>query len=171
MGKLKALVLVVSVGLFSVSAVAAEKIAVVDIARAIFGSNAAQASLLEAEQGADFVSLKAKYEGSAADLQSLAKEAETKRLTWSQEQAVAHQKKMEYAKADAELAGRKIQAEQKQLQQKIMQDLGPIAQQALQEIVTEEGVTILLRAESVMIASPESNLTAKVADRLNQKTK
>jgi outer membrane protein len=78
---------------------------------------------------------------------------------------------MEYAKADAELAGRKIQAEQKQLQQKIMQDLGPIAQQALQEIVTEEGVTILLRAESVMIASPESNLTAKVADRLNQKTK
>ena len=78
---------------------------------------------------------------------------------------------MEYAKADAELAGRKIQAEQKQLQQKIMQDLGPIAQQALQEVIAEEGVTILLRAESVMIASPESNLTAKVADRLNQKTK
>ena len=52
-----------------------------------------------------------------------------------------------------------------------MQDLGPIAQQALQEVIAEEGVTTLLRAESVMIASPESNLTAKVADRLNQKTK
>ena len=174
MGNVKALVLVLVASLFVVaplSAVAAEKIAVVDMARAIFGSNAAQAKLKQAEQGTDFVSLKAKYEGSAADLQALAKEAESKRLTWSQEQAVEHQKKMEYAKADAELAGRKIQAEQQQLQQSIMQELGPKAQEALQEVIAEESVTILLRAESVMVASPESNLTAKVADRLNQKTK
>ena len=53
-----------------------------------------------------------------------AKEAETKRLTWSQEQAQSHQKKMEYVKADAELARQKIQAEQKQLEQQIMQELG-----------------------------------------------
>ena len=173
MGNMKALVVVVLASLFvvaPVSAVAVEKIAVVDIARAIFGSKAAQESLKQAEQSADFVALKAKYEGSAADLQALAKEAETKRLTWSQEQAVEHQKKMEYAKADAELAGRKIQGEQKQLQQRIMQQLGPKAQEALQEVIKEEGVTILLRAESVMMSSPESNITAKVADRLNQKT-
>ncbi|MFQ3257001.1 MAG: outer membrane protein [Porticoccaceae bacterium] len=173
MGNMKALVVVVLASLFviaPVSAVAADKIAVVDIARAIFGSKAAQESLKQAEQGADFVALKAKYEGSAADLQALAKEAETKRLTWSQEQAAEHQKKMEYAKADAELAGRKIQGEQKQLQQRIMQQLGPKAQEALQEVIKEEGVTILLRAESVLMSSPESNITAKVADRLNQKT-
>lgn len=173
MGNMKALVVVVLASLFAVapvSAVAADKIAVVDIARAIFGSKAAQESLKQAEQSADFVALKAKYEGSAADLQALAKEAETKRLTWSQEQAAEHQKKMEYAKADAELAGRKIQGEQKQLQQSIMQQLGPKAQEALQEVIKEEGVTILLRAESVLMSSPESNLTAKVADRLNQKT-
>ena len=173
MGNMKALVVVVLASLFAVapvSAVAADKIAVVDIARAIYGSKAAQESLKQAEQSADFVALKAKYEGSAADLQALAKEAETKRLTWSQEQAAEHQKKMEYAKADAELAGRKIQGEQKQLQQSIMQQLGPKAQEALQEVIKEEGVTILLRAESVLMSSPESNLTAKVADRLNQKT-
>ena len=173
MGNMKALVVVVLASLFvvaPVSAVAVEKIAVVDIARAIFGSKAAQESLKQAEQSADFVALKAKYEGSAADLQALAKEAETKRLTWSQEQAAEHQKKMEYAKADAELAGRKIQGEQKQLQQRIMQQLGPKAQEALQEVIKEEGVTILLRAESVMMSSPESNITAKVADRLNKKT-
>ncbi len=173
MGNMKALVVVVLASLFAVapvSAVAADKIAVVDIARAIFGSKAAQESLKQAEQSADFVALKAKYEGSAADLQALAKEAETKRLTWSQEQAAEHQKKMEYAKADAELAGRKIQGEQKQTQQRIMQQLGPKAQEALQEVIKEEGVTILLRAESVLMSSPESNLTAKVADRLNQKT-
>ena len=174
MGNVKTLVLVLVASLFAAApmgALAEDKVAVVDIARAIFGSDAAQAKLKQAEQGADFVSLKAKYESSAADLQALAKEAESKRLTWSQEQAVEHQKKMEYAKADAELAGRKIQAEQQQLQQSIMQELGPKAQEALKEVVAEEGVTILLRRESVMVFSPESSITAKVADRLNQKTK
>ena len=174
MGNVKTLVLVLVASLFAAApmgALAEDKVAVVDIARAIFGSDAAQAKLKQAEQGADFVSLKAKYESSAADLQALAKEAESKRLTWSQEQAVEHQKKMEYAKADAELAGRKIQAEQQQLQQSILQELGPKAQEALKEVVAEEGVTILLRRESVMVFSPESSITAKVADRLNQKTK
>jgi outer membrane protein len=172
-GNMKALVVVVLVGLFvvaPVSAVAAEKIAVVDVARAIFGSKAAQESMKQADQRGDLVALKAKAEGSAADLQAMNKEAEGKRLTWSQEQAAEHQKKMSYAKADYDLAVQKIQGEQKQLQQEIMQDLGPKAQEALQEVIKEEGVTILLRAESVMMSSPESNITAKVADRLNQKT-
>ena len=173
MYNLKALVVALVVGFsgtVSMAAVAADKIAVVDIARAIFSSNMAQSIGKESETGADFVALKAKYESSAADLQSLAKEAESKRMTWSQEQAVAHQKKMEYAKADAELAGRKIQAEQQQLQQKIMQKVGPAAQAAVQEVVAEEGVTILLKREAVILFNPESDLTAKVADRLNKKT-
>ena len=174
MRNFKALSFLVIAGLagsFSMASVAADKIAVVDIAQAIFTSNVAQARLQQAQTSADFVGLKAKYESSTADLQSMAKEAETKRLTWSQEQAVGHQKKMEYAKADAELASRKIQAEQKQLQQQIMQELGPKAQEALQEVVKEEGVTILLRADSVILADPANNLTAKIADRLNKKTK
>ncbi len=156
---------------FSVASVAESKIAVVDVAQAIFGSNAAQERIKQAQTNADFVALKAKFESSVADYQSLGKEAETKRLTWSQEQAQSHQKKMEYVKADAELARQKIQAEQKQLEQKIMQELGPKAQEALTVVVKEEGVTILLRADAVLIAGQESNLTAKVADRLNKMTK
>ena len=76
---------------------------------------------------------------------------------------------MEYAKADAELAGRKIKAEQQQLQQKIYQELLPKAQEALETVIKEEGITILLKAESLVMASPESNITAKVVDRLNKK--
>jgi outer membrane protein len=171
---LKALCLVVTavmVASFSMASVAEDKIAVVDIAQAIFSSNASQARINQAQTSADFVALKAKFESSVADFQSLAKEAESKRLTWSQEQAQSHQKKMEYVKADADLARQKIQAEQKQLEQMIMQELGPKAQEALQEVVKEEGITILLRADAVLVAGQESNVTAKVADRLNKKTK
>ena len=173
MGNMKALVAVVLASLFvvaPVSAIAAEKIAFVDLRQAIMGSNAAQKMQKELIESSTFVGLKAKFEGSAADYQALAKEMEAKRLTWSQEQALEHRKKMEYAKADAELAKQKIEAEGKQLEQKILQALAPKAQKALADIYEEEGITLLLRQDVVMNGSPELSLTAKVADRLNQKT-
>tara|TARA_B100000795_G_scaffold177108_1_gene133850 strand:+ start:497 stop:985 length:489 start_codon:yes stop_codon:yes gene_type:complete len=157
--------------LASVTVAAETKIAVIDIQQAMFASDYAQNSVKEAQESADFVALRAKAEGSAADLQSLGKEAETKRLTWSAEQVTAQQKKMSYAKADYDLAVQKIQGEQKQLQQKIMQELSPQFQEALAQVVQEEGITLLLRSESVIVASPENNLTAKVIDRLNQNTR
>ena len=147
-----------------------EKLAVVDARVAIFGSNAAQSALKAFEESADFISLKAKYESSSADFQAMAKEAETKRLTWSQEELAEHQKKMSYVKADAELAIQKINAEQKQLEQRILQDLAPLVEQALQEIVKEEGISILLRAESVLLATPKTSITGKVAARIDAKT-
>lgn len=172
MSNLKALVLVVvsMLSFASVTVVAETKIAVIDIQQAMFASDYAQNSVKASLESADFVALKAKAEGSAADLQAMGKEAETKRLTWSAEQVAAQQKKMSYAKADYDLAVQKIQAEQKQLQQQIMQELSPQFQEALTEVVQDEGITLLLRSESVIVASPENNLTAKVVDRLNQKT-
>ncbi|MDE0747937.1 MAG: OmpH family outer membrane protein [Porticoccaceae bacterium] len=165
------LVLVSILSLASVTVAAETKIAVIDIQQAMFASDYAQNSVKVAQESADFVALRAKAEGSAADLQSLGKEAETKRLTWSAEQVTAQQKKMSYAKADYDLAVQKIQGEQKQLQQKIMQELSPQFQEALAQVVQEEGITLLLRSESVIVASPENNLTAKVIDRLNQNTR
>ncbi|TFH68878.1 OmpH family outer membrane protein [Gammaproteobacteria bacterium LSUCC0057] len=163
---LTAILLVAAAGV----AQAADKIAVVDIQRAIFGSELAQQRAQAAESGADFVALKAKYESAVADLQTMAKEAEANRMTWSQEQVASYQKKAEYTKADADLAMRKLQAETQQLQQSIFEELRPKASQALEEVVKEEGITLLLKAESVMIAGPEHNITAKVAERLNKIT-
>jgi outer membrane protein len=164
------LLLVGVLGCSSVVVAAEDKIAILDVQQAMFASDYAQSRVKQSIESADFVALKAKAEGSAADLQAMSKEAEAKRLTWSAEQAGSHQKRMSYAKADYDLAVQKIQGEQKQLQQQVLQDLSPIFQQALSEVIKEEGVTLLLRAESVLSASAENNLTAKVVDRLNQKT-
>ena len=139
--------LLVAVLGFSSVASAEDKIAIIDVQQAMFASDYAQASVKQSIESADFVALKAKAEGSAADLQAMSKEAEAKRLTWSAEEAAGHQKRMSYAKADYDLAVQKIQGEQKQLQQKVLQDLSPVFQQALTEVVQEEGVTLLLRAE------------------------
>jgi outer membrane protein len=149
---------------------AANKIAVVDAKVAIFGSKTAQNYLKNFEGSADFLSLKAKYESSSADFQAMAQEAETQRLTWSAEQLAEHQKKMSYVKADAELAIQKISAEQKQLEQRILQNLAPLVEQSIQEIIKEQGITLLLRAESVLLASPETSITEQVAERIDIKS-
>ena len=146
------------------------KIAVVDAKVAIFGSETAQSYLKTFEESADFQGLKAKYESSSADFQAMAAEAETQRLTWSAEQLAEHQKKMSYVKADAELAIQKISAEQKQLEQRILQNLAPLVELSIQEIVKEQGITLLLRAESVLLASPETSITKQVAERIDIKS-
>ena len=170
-GLIVAIALISSISLTTAAESVSEKIAVVDARIAIFSSNAAQSALKAFEESADFMSLKAKYESSSADFQAMAKEADTKRLTWSPEELAEHQKKMSYVKADAELAIQKITSEQKQLEQKVLQDLAPLVEQALQEIVKEEGISVLLRAESVLLASPDTSITAKVANRIDAKTK
>ena len=146
------------------------KIAVVDAKVAIFGSKTAQSYLKTFEESADFQSLKAKYESSSADFEAMGQEVETQRLTWSSEQLAEHQKKMSYVKADAELAIQKISAEQKQLEQRILQNLAPLVEQSIQEIVKEQGITLLLRAESVLLASPETSITKQVAERIDIKS-
>jgi Skp family chaperone for outer membrane proteins len=77
---------------------------------------------------------------------------------------------MSYVKADAELAIQKISAEQKQLEQRILQNLAPLVEQSIQEIVKEQGITLLLRAESVLLASPETSITQQVAERIDIKS-
>lgn len=166
---MRLVIIVLSSALASI-AFSEDKIAVIDMQQAMFASNYAQNMAKEASESADFVALRAKAESSAADLQSMAKEAETKRLTWSTEEAAEHQKKMSYTKADYDLAVQKIQGEQQQLQQKIMQELTPQFQEALSEVAKGEGITLLLRRESVIIADPKNDLTAKVVDKLNQIT-
>jgi outer membrane protein len=146
------------------------KIALVDAGIAIMASTTAKNYIKAFEESADFQSLKAKYESSSADFQAMGQEAETQRLTWSAEQLAEHQKKMSYVKADAELAIQKMSAEQKQLEQRILQYLAPLVEQSIQEIVKEQGITLLLRGDSVLWASPESSITKQVAERIDIKS-
>ena len=158
--------------LFAVTVTAEEgKIAVVDFGKAIFGSEVAKARLKQVQAESDYASLQAKYENTVADMKALQKEVESKSMTWSSEQTAEAQKKMEFLRADLELTTRKVQAEQKALQSSIVQELRPKAGEALQELIKEESIVLLINAEAVVTVAVELDLTGKLTDRLNQKTK
>ncbi len=147
------------------------KTAVVDLGRAIFSTNVAQKRLDEAKKNSEVASLQAKYDSIAADAKALQKEVESKQMTMSQEDAAEYRKKMDYYKADMELVVRKIQAESKMLQNKILSELQPKAGEALKELVKEEGISLLISAEAAIIVDPMLDITGKLTDRLNSKTK
>lgn len=168
---------IITVALFSVSAFSAEgnaaegNIAIVDVGRAIFGTDVAKARLKKKQGESDYAGLEAKYEGTVADMKALKEEVDSKGMTWSKEQAEDAQKKMEYHRADLELITRKIQADQKDLQNSIVQELRPKAAEALQELVDQEGIVLLINAEAVVTAAPSLDITDKLTDLLNKKTK
>ena len=162
---------VVALALMAMGASAQDKIAVVDVNAAIFSSNAAKVKLEAFQKNSEYVSLKAKFDSATADLQALGKEWDSKSVTWSAEQKAEHQKKMEYINADRELAARKIKAETQNMQQQVMQEIGPVAEKALQDLVKSEGVSLLLPREAVLWAAADKTLTAKLLDKINAAAK
>lgn len=164
--------LAVQIGLMvlCVGAFAETGIGVVDVARAIFSTEVAKQRQQEMQQATEFSSQQAKYDSLGADMKALQKEIEGKAMTLSQEQAAEYKKKMEYLRADLELVSRKIQAEIKETQNRILQELQPKALEAVKELVAEEKISLLLQREAVISATPEMDLTAKLIDRMNKKT-
>ncbi len=171
----KILVMAVVVG-FTSSLFAAEgqsaggNIAVVDFGKAIFGTEVAKARMKQKKGESEFATLQGKYESTVSEMKALKKEMDTQGMTWSQEQVADAQKKMEYLRADLELITRKIQGDQQALQNSIVQELRPKAGEALQELIEEEGIVLLLSSEAVVTAAPSLDVTAKLTDRLNKKT-
>lgn len=171
----KILVMAVVVG-FTSSLFAAEgqsaggNIAVVDFGKAIFGTEVAKARMKQKKGESEFATLQGKYESTVSEMKALKKEIDTQGMTWSQEQVADAQKKMKYLRADLELITRKIQGDQQALQNSIVQELRPKAGEALQELIEEEGIVLLLSSEAVVTAAPSLDVTAKLTDRLNKKT-
>jgi len=147
------------------------KIAVVDIGKAIFATEVAKTRIDQLKANSDYAGLQAKYDSTTADLQALSKDAEGKSMTWSRDQMAEYQKKVEYLRADLQLTAQKLDSEIKSLQNGILQELQPKALESLKELVEEEKITLLLRADAVLVADPGLNLTAKLMERRNKKTK
>lgn len=155
---------------FSTVALAQGKIAVVDLGSAIFSTDVAQERQNELQSESDYASLQARFDSITADMKALQEEAEAERMTWSQDQAQDFRERMEGLQADRELVGKRLQRQIRSLQNEVAEELQPKAQEALQEIIEQEGISVLLRAEAVLMAEPAMDITPKLVDRLNEMT-
>jgi len=149
----------------------AGKIAVLNHERAMMATKRAEQVTETLKAKPEYAQMMAQIESLQADLQAMAKESETKGMTWSQEQTADHRKKMEYVQADLQLAVKKIQSENAAALNKLGQEFQPKMKGILDKIMKEEGIDVILRPEAVYLVVPELDITAKVTAALDKATK
>ena len=148
-------------------AVAADKVAVVDMERALFLSDAATAAVKEFEKAnqSDIDKLKSLQE----DLMAAQKRVETEGDIMSDDQRRELKNEVEQKTQEYQFYGRKLQ----QLEEKWKRDLFnkqlPELEKTLKALIDEKGYDVVLNAQAVIFKSPDADITKLLLERLNAK--
>ena len=86
----------------------------------------------------------------------------------SQEQQLESRKKLASKHADLEHLTGKLQKTEQAAGQALLQELAQKVQEVLRELISAEGIGLLLQRSSVIHADASYSITAKVTDKLNQ---
>ena len=144
------------------------KIAVVDLQEAILQTDIAQKRMQDIRDQDDFKADKAEFEKLKKELDELVKKFQKDAAVMSQEQQNAARQKLASKQADLEHVVGKVQQIEQAAGQALLQEMGPKVQEVLREIISTDGIGLLLQRGAVIHAEPSYSITAKVTDKLNQ---
>lgn len=159
---------VVVLSMMSAVSFAQGKVVILDVQAAMLSTEMAKQQMATLDKNPEFASMKAKLDGLVADMKKLQATAEKDGLTWSAEQQAEHRKKVEYLRADYELAGKKLQAEQQAVMQRVLQELGPKTRTVLDQLIAADNIGLVLNSQAAIHAAPAYDITAKLTDMLNK---
>ncbi|MEH6636260.1 MAG: OmpH family outer membrane protein [Halioglobus sp.] len=144
------------------------KIAVVDLQEAILQTDLAQKRLTAVRDEVDYKSDKAEFDRLKAEFDEIVTKFQKDAAVMSQEQQVAARQKLAGKQADLEHVTGKLQKAEQSAGQALLQEMAPKVQEVLRELISSEGIGLLLQRSSVIHADAGYSLTAKVTDKLNQ---
>jgi outer membrane protein len=149
-------------------AVAQGKVAVVNLQEAILQSDPAQTRLNDVRNEEGYKADKAEFDRLQEEFDGLVKDFQKDAAVMSQEQQLAARKRLASKQADLEHVTGKLQTAEQQAGQTILQEMSPMVQEVLRELIATEGIGLLLQRASVIHSDPGYSITAKVTDKLNQ---
>lgn len=144
------------------------KIAVVDLQEAILQTDQAQKKLADVRNQDDYKSDKAEFDRLKKEFDELVRKFQKDAAVMSQEQQLAARKKLASKQADLEHVTGKLQQTEQAAGQALLQEMAPKVQEVLRELITKEGIGLLLQRSAVIHADSGYSITAKVTDKLNQ---
>ena len=144
------------------------KIAVVNVQEAILQTDLAQKRLTEVREGDDYKADKAEFDRLKEEFDELVQKLQKDMAVMSQDQQVAARQKLASKQGDLEHVTGKLQAAEQGAGQAILQEMSPKVQQVLRDLISTEGIGLLLQRNSVIHADAGYSITAKVTDKLNQ---
>ncbi|MGL6161518.1 OmpH family outer membrane protein [Microbulbifer sp.] len=149
------------------AALAQSKVAVFNLQAAIMSTDIAKSKVNALKTSSEYSSLQSSAESIRAELQKLAEDAQKDSMTWSEEQKAEQQRKMEFKRSDFETTVKKMRAMEAQVGQEIQKVMAPKAKNALEAIIKDQKLDLVLDASSAYYAGPNTDLTEAVVKRMN----
>ena len=149
-------------------ALAQQKIAVINIEVAMLNSNYAKASIKVLKESAAYKAKLDEYGRLRKEFQSLNEEAKTNGLTWSDEQKLAHRKKVEAQVQVINKLGGELEAENVAVEKNIQKELTPKIEKIVSEIIKEKELGLLINARAAYFRTPDFDITKDLVERLNK---
>ena len=149
-------------------AVAADtKIAVVDMERALFLSDAAKVAVKEFEKAnqTDIDKLKSLQEGLMAGKTRLDKEGDI--LSDDERRKLSND--MEQKTQEYQFYGRKLQQAEEKWKRELFNQQLPDLEKTLKELIDEGKYDVVLNSQAAIFSSPKADITKLLIERLNKK--
>ncbi len=146
----------------------AGKVVVFDHEEALLKTKLAQTKIEALKAKPDYAQMLAQAESLRVDLESLSKEANSKGMTWSNEEKADHRKKIEYVQADLKLAAQKLQAENSAVIKAIITEMQPKLEKVLTKFIESENVDLILRRQVSYITKPSADITSQITTELDK---
>jgi len=147
------------------------KVAVLDLERAVMMTDVAREKVKTLESQKDYAEMKDKIESLQKDAEKKVADAQKESPTWTPEQQANYRKDMDFMQKDMQLADQKMRAQYGDMVNGIMKDMEPKIKEAVDGIIAQDKITILIRREAVFMAVPDADITAEVTAKLNNKAK
>lgn len=144
------------------------KIAVVNLEQAILQTDHAQKRLNTERNSDAYKSDKDEFDRLKGELDKMVQDFQKDVAVMSQEQQLSARRSLASKQADLEHVAGKLQQAEQEVGQALLQEMSPKVQEVLQELITTEGIGLLLQRGSVIHADAGYSITAKVTDKLNQ---
>ena len=149
------------------STVRAQEIAVVDIQLAILNSTYGQQQLNALSNDPSYADLISTAQSIEADIASLDSQAQAEASNWTNERFQQYTRQREFKVADLQLTSQKIQSERERVINAVIEAMNDQAIGALEEIIEEQNISLLLRESSVYSADADHNVTALLVEKLS----
>lgn len=146
----------------------AQNVAVVDIQSAILGSAFGRQELDNLQNDPGFAELVAVARSLQADIDSLDSQARAEASGWDDVRFAQYTRAREFKVADLSLSSNKINSEQERVVGEIISSMNAQALEALEELIQEQNISLLLQETAVYHAEDTHNLTAALAEKLSQ---
>lgn len=155
-----------------VDAAAARRVAVVNLERAIYTTREAQERIEKLRKSGDYVSQKKKVDSLQEKGRELVEAFRKDSSTMSNSARKRAERKINALSADVEYEVKKLQGMEQGVLQDLKEEMTPRAREALDALVKEEDIGLLLRdapqVQLVLFAVGDYDVTSQLTDRLNR---